>query len=110
MALKNVEEGKTIIIRLSYKDIAKAAIIPSTIRYKLHDLDSDTELISWTNVNTPAASNDITIPDEANRFHSSTKSIETRVFTSEAVFSNGTVIPKEIRYTITNLRYYAPPA
>lgn len=108
MGLKIVEEGKTTYVQVSYKDLNKAPIIPTALRYRVDDLDTNAALVAWTAIAVPASSNIITIASTVNHFQVSTKSLETRVVTVEATFTGSVMVPKEIRYQITNLKYYTP--
>jgi hypothetical protein len=107
MGLKIIEEGKTSYIELTYVDRSRYPLTPVSLRYRVDDLDSGAELLGWTAA-TPSAATVITIGGSYNHLHVGSKSVETRVVTTEATFSGGEIIPKEIRYQISNLRFYTP--
>jgi hypothetical protein len=108
MAIKTMEEGKTIYVELRYMDRLQNPITPQTIRYRVDDLKTRTQILDWTNISSPASTTLFTIPATSNHLLSQANSYETRVITTEATFLNNVIIPKEIRYDALNLPFYNP--
>jgi hypothetical protein len=108
--MKTIEEGKTSYIELNYYDRTRLPMTPTGIRYRIDDLSSGAQIAGWANVSSPSATSVITITAAQNYMHSSSNTTEIRVVTIEATFTGSIIVTKEVRYSLLNLHFYAPPA
>lgn len=87
---------------LIFEDEALARFTPETVRYRLHDPDTNQELIGWTSV-TPDESVLITIPSTANRIIDDSLAYETRVLTIQSDYDTDDQLSEDYVYRVQNL-------
>jgi hypothetical protein len=85
-----------------FEDEDRRRFTPTTIRYRLHDKDSEQELIAWTSV-TPQSSVEITIPATANRILDDDQRYETRVLTIQSDYDTDAQLSEDEEYKVKNL-------
>jgi len=99
-----VNESSQVTVTARPTDLTGCLFIPINARYRLDDLDSKTELISWTSL-TPSKAMTISIPAGKNDIIAINKSRERKVLTVEVDHGLDTAHPEEIIYFVKNLHF-----
>lgn len=76
---------------------------PSAARYRLHDRDSNTELIPWTSILSLNTRVTITIPASANRILNDANNREVKVLTVQSDFDTDSQQSEQLLYLVENL-------
>lgn len=85
-----------------FEDEDLEAFTPDTVRYRLHDPDTDQELIGWTTV-TPGQTVTVVIPASANRILDDSLAYEMRVLTVQSDYDTDEQLSKDYVYRVQNL-------
>lgn len=93
------------------EDEEREEFTPDTLRYRLHEPVSDTELIPWTSftINEPGAlATDrdpfiITIPSTANRMLNTSNAYEARILTVQSDHDTDDQLSADFEYRVRNL-------
>ncbi len=75
-----VKERSPLFMTLVFKDENGAPLVPTTVEWRLDDRESDTEIIPWTILASPAATMAVTIPGINNTIVTETNIRERRTF------------------------------
>jgi hypothetical protein len=75
---------------------------PTTVRYRLHDPETDQELVGWTDV-TPDSTVTVIIPASANRILDDSKAYEMRTLTVQSDQGTDDQLSQERTYRVQNL-------
>ncbi len=75
-----VNELSSLCMSLSFKDEAGDPLIPSTVSWRLDDKETDTEIVGWTSLPSPAAEMSVVIPGSDNQIVDESKKRERRTF------------------------------
>jgi hypothetical protein len=100
--METVPERSRKSWRVTFTDDDGEVVAPTTIRYRVHDEDSGTELVAWTAV-TPSGRVTITIPASANRILDNTNTREIKVLTVQSDESTDNQQSSQERYQVLNL-------
>lgn len=74
-----VNEKSPLFLTLTFTDEVGAPLIPSTVDWRLDDLEQDLEIVGWTALVGPAASMTLTVPATNNIINDTTKVREARM-------------------------------
>lgn len=86
---RDPEENDTVLLILTHLDEDKVNAAPVSLNYRIDDLTNGREVLGWTSVSTPGATNTITITKAQNAFNNRSKDREMRQVTVNAVDSAG---------------------
>lgn len=100
--METVPEGSRKTYYATFKDDDGEQVTPTTARYRVHDEDSETELVAWTAI-TPAGRVTITIPASANEIIDDANTREVKVLTVQADEGTDNQQSKQVRYQVMNL-------
>jgi hypothetical protein len=96
-----INEGEALQFTLRALDSTLAVVTPTTVRYRLEDLDRGSTITDWTTV-TPATSMTVTISGSTNSIRNGC-SVERRQVIAEATDIDGT-IRRVLSYEISDLQ------
>lgn len=82
-------ESVTVLLDLTHLDEDKVNAAPASLNYRIDDLTNHREVLDWTSVSTPGATNTITITKAQNAFNDRSQDREMRQVTVNAVDSAG---------------------
>lgn len=99
--MQRIPEQTTFAINASFYD-PNAATIPSTVRYRLTDEISRTELVGWTDL-TPAAVVTIIVSATSNAIVNVLNSVERRLLTVQADYGLDTEWSDDFEYEVSRL-------
>lgn len=77
---KTVNEQSPLCITLTFTDENGDPLVPSTVEWRLDDMELDTEVVAWTNLITMASTMAMTIPADNNVIVDETKIREARMY------------------------------
>lgn len=97
-----INESSRQMFTASFQDETRALFTPTSIRYRLDDLKTKTNLIAWTTV-MPATTVDITIPATANGIISNRNRHETKVLTVQSDYGTANQLSQDIAYEVRNM-------
>jgi hypothetical protein len=97
-----VQEKSRAGFAFIFEDEELQAFIPTTVRYRLHDPDSNRELIAWTSVE-PSAEILVVIPATANDIEDANLAFERRILTVQSDYDTDDQLSQEREYRIQNL-------
>lgn len=100
--METVPERSRKSYRVSFRGDDGEPVIPSTVRYRVDDEESGTELVAWTTVS-PASRVTISIPASANRILDDDNTREVKVLTVQSDASTDDQQSQEERYQVMNL-------
>jgi hypothetical protein len=100
---KPVPERSARYLTVTFLDKYNALGVPISARYRLDDLSSNTEVLTWTDLAVTDSSHEITITAEQNRILKSRRDRERRQVTVEATGSDGEPFRETFEYEILNL-------
>jgi hypothetical protein len=98
----NEESAATFTFRPLDED--GKAVTPNTMRYRVDDLSSSTELVAWTNV-TPATEVEVTVPATVHSMINAAQSEEVKVVTVQTDYDTSIQTSEEYQYTLVNLSF-----
>jgi len=104
--LGTFNEGQTGYITAAFEDEDGSTVVPTTITYRVHDLDSGDELLGDTVFSVPAASISIELPPAVNKIVDDTKDLEVHVCTVVADYASTKRITGEYRFGVVNLAFH----
>jgi len=100
-----VPEETTFTLTAYFRTRAtQAASTPTTIHYRLDCLSTRREILDWTSVATPAASNTITITSAQNQILDDSFPIETKQVTIKLDDGLSTQVIKAAQWKVRNLQ------
>ena len=99
----DINEGTTAILEVTYLDKDRANITPTAVSYRVDDLTNVREVLDWTDVNTPTASDTITISGALNAVNNRSQDKELRQITVNATDSSGNVVQSIFLYTLIRI-------
>jgi len=85
-----------------FEDEELQPFLPVTVRYRVHDPETDQELLPWTNV-TPDTTVMVVIPATINRILDDSKAYETRVVTVQSDYDTDQQLSQDRSYRVQNL-------
>ena len=97
-----INESSQAQITVEFYDFSFALAAPATIRYKLTDEETETELVPWTTL-TPAESVVFTIPATANRIINDRRKWEPKVLTVQTDEGLASQHTEQEVYEVVNL-------
>ena len=98
-----VNERSSSQITATFLNASKVATAPTSARYRIDDLTNrEREILDWTTIATPTATETVTITAEQNRIVSEQNVRELRQITVEAT-SGGQPFREAYQYEIVNL-------
>lgn len=107
---KEIREGSTSYITLSFKDKDGNPIIPNQIKYNIRDEDTKKELLTAQTVTTGlAATYTIEVPASANVIVTQKPNeytVELHTLTLETTYSSTRKVTTKITYPVARLRFY----
>lgn len=99
----DINEGTTAILEVTYLDKDKANITPTAVSYRVDDLTNGREVLDWTAVITPTASDTITITGAQNAVNNRSQDKELRQITVNATDSSANVVQQDFYYTLIRI-------
>lgn len=106
--MNNVNEESRYTVTVKPLNESGVAFTPTTVRYRVDDLDTSTELVAWTSL-TPATSMTIEIPATAHSMIDASKTAEEKVLTIQTDFDTVDQHSEEHRYMLRNLAFAQVP-
>lgn len=100
--METVPERSRKTFIASFRDDDGALVVPSTVRYRVHDEESDTELVAWTTI-APDTRVSINIPADANRILTDGNNREIKVLTVQSDQGTDNQQSQQYRYQVMNL-------
>ena len=102
---KPVNERSASSISATFLDTAKAEQSPSSARYRIDDITRGTkrQILDWTAIAAPSATETISITAEQNRILSTGADKERRQVTVEATSVSGEIFRSAFEYEVINL-------
>ena len=100
--LSVVNEGSTAYLEISFYDKDNNAATPSTVTYRIDDLNSGAEIRADTSVS-PASSVEITLTPDDNKILDTTSAYEKRLVTIKTTFGTDDGMNEEYTYLVKNL-------
>lgn len=85
-----------------FEDEDLQPFLPVTVRYRVHDPDTNLELLPWTSVD-PDVTVQVILSATINRIVDDTKAYETRVVTVQSDYDTDSQLSAERQYRVTNL-------
>lgn len=99
-----INEKSTFVIRLGFKDGSAQAVTPTTGRYRIDDVASDTEILGWTDFTPSAATHDLTITSAQNAIIDSGRASEKKLVTVDVTYGTDSKrITGDYTYGVKNL-------
>jgi len=106
MALPSIEEKDQYPVRVTIKDADAVPVSPSTLRYKVDCITTQTAVIPWTYI-AALSQVDIVIPSSANAIVNNRNAKETKRITVQANSDSESQINKRYDYNVINNMAYA---
>lgn len=88
--MKTVNESTGFTVTVSPRDTDGAAVTPTSMRYRIDCITTGSEVLGWTAVATPSASNAIAVPGTINVIVNSGNARERKQMVTE--FTSGGVV------------------
>jgi len=101
-----IPEGSRQGFAFIFEDEALEPFVPLTVRYRLHDPETDLELIPWTQV-TPDTTVEVILPASANRIVDTSKAYEMRTLTVQSDYDTDDQLSQDRTYRVQNLSGFA---
>lgn len=101
-----VMEGQTSYIAARFTDEDGAPVAPSSISYRVDDLETKESLLVCANYPAPGSNVLIEILPEVNRIVDDAKDLEVHVCTVVATYGSGKRITGEHRFGVVNLSFH----
>ena len=100
-----VNEKSALYMTLNFKDEAGDALVPSTVHWRLDNLEVDpvTEIVAWTLLPSPAATMNMVIPSSNNIILDETRVRERRAFGVRVDVDLAGEGHQELQYHVMNL-------
>ena len=103
--LGRVNEKSDAYLTVKFYDKNNVLAAPASATWEVHDLESDTELLTATSITPIASSVELTLTPTINTFVSSLNDEETRRVTIKATWGVGSTTNEEVDYDITDLEW-----
>jgi len=100
---KTVNEKSPLFMTVEFKDETGSPLIPTTVEWRLDDKETNTEIVDWTNLPSPAATMTVIIPATNNEIVNEAKVREERMFGVRANVGMGAEAHAEFQYHVLNL-------
>ncbi len=100
---KIVKEGNSSKLNLRHLDEDGNLLTPTTLKYRIDDLDNHREVLDWTSVSSPASTNTITITAAQNALFSRALKTEQRQVTTKATAASGDIVQEDEYYTLIRI-------
>ncbi len=102
---QTVNEKSPLYMKMEFTDENGDDLIPTTVEWRLDDMEEDppTEIVAWTNIPSPAATVNVTIPGSNNLIADNTKSREEQMFGIRVDDSLASEGHQEFQYYVLNL-------
>lgn len=103
--MSTVNEKSPIYITINFKDEVGDPLIPTTVDWRLDDVthDTETEIVAWTALTSPAATMTLVVPGSNNAIVDEDHIVENRVLGVRADSGLGSEAHAEIAYDVINL-------
>ena len=101
-----VNEKSPLFMTVSFKDEVGDPLVPTTVEWRLDDLETTQEVVGWTNLPGPTADMNVTIPASNHVIINDGSVREERVFGVRINVGLGAEAHQEFRYHVLNL--FAP--
>lgn len=101
--MRRTREKQQVYIEARFLDRFDRPFTPTTVRYRVEDLNSDTELKPWTALS-PAAVIEFPIDASINRILRDDSDYEVKVVTIQSDYGTEVQLSQELEYKVTNLR------
>ena len=85
-----------------FEDEDLQPFLPETVRYRVHDPDTDLELLPWTSVS-PDTTVMVILPATINRIVDDSNAYETRVLTVQSDYDTDDQLSQDRTYRVQNL-------
>ena len=100
---RTVNERSPLYMTVVFKDENDTPLIPTTVEWRLDDLELDQEIVGWTALGSPAASMSVIIPAGNNIIVNETKVREARMFGIRINQGLSSEANAEFKYHVLNL-------
>lgn len=99
-----INEKSTLVLRLGFKDGSAQAVVPTAGRYRIDDVNSDSQILDWTDFTPSASTHDLTITSAQNAIISNALESEKKLVTVDVTYgTDGKKITGEYIYIVKNL-------
>lgn len=85
-----------------FEDEELEPFVPDTVRYRVHDPETDVELLAWTEV-PPESTVTVIVPATVNRIVDDNKTYELRVVTVQSDYDTDAQLSQDRTYRVENL-------
>lgn len=99
-----VNEESTAYLQVSLLDRTGANSSPLTLTFRVHDVESGTEMVATTSIS-PVSPATITLTPTANTILKRVHKYETRRVTVDATYGSGDVLHDDYDYLVRNLEH-----
>ncbi len=103
MLVAKVNEGSRLPLEIELRDYTNAAVVPTTLRYRIDCDTTGKALVAWTTLS-PASSISLTVPASANAIQNRCNPTEIKVITFEADAGTDNAFTSEHKWQVINLR------
>lgn len=100
-----VNEKSVITFSVVPLDESGAAFTPTSARYRVDDVVTETELIAWTTIGTPSSSMSVEIPASTHAMIDVGLAFEKKKFTFSTDFGTDQEHNEELEYEVRNLSF-----
>lgn len=102
--LDSVNEDSSKLIAITLLDSSEIPAAPSTLHYRIDCGTTGQQILDWTSISTPAATNTVTITATQNAIRYFSNAKELRKVSFVAVYSSGDQLQAECQYDVYNVR------
>ena len=99
----SVNEKSPLFMTMVFKDELGAALVPTTVEWRLDDKTNGTEVVAWTSIASPASTMTFTIPPDNNAIEDETNVSETQIFGIRVDDGLASEAHEEFEYSVLNL-------
>ena len=100
---RTVNEKSPLFMAIVFKDENGAALVPSTVEWRLDDLELGAEIVAWTLLPSPASIMSVIIPSSNNVINDETMVRERRAFGIRVNSTLAAEAHEEFQYHVLNL-------
>jgi len=101
-----VNEKSPLYLTFTFKDEVGAPLVPTTVEWRLDNVETGTQVVDWTNIGSPASSMAHTIPGTNNTIVNTLNVREERAFGLRLNAGLPAEAHQEFKYHVINL--FAP--
>ena len=105
MARTTIKERDALPVRVTFKDVDGALIVPTSCRYRVDCVTTQTTIIDWTSVAADSTVN-ITIPSSANDIVNDRNTVEQKRITVQGNHGQTDQMNQWLDYDVTVSEFY----